>query len=145
MSAPTPRSHILIAEDNFGDVSLIQMALADQGISLDTVVHGDGEKTMRYFDDVDAGQHPCPSLAIVDLHLPKIGGGEILDRIRRSELCGKIPVVIFSSSESKRDRKMAGDLGASVYLTKPGNLDDFLEVGKLFRKLLHPSTSASVS
>ncbi len=112
------------------------MALADQGVTLRIVVQSDGEKAMGFMDDVDAGRRICPALAILDLNLPRIGGCEILERIRRSQGCGKVPVVVFSSSDSGRDKQMAESLGASRYIKKPSNLEDFLEVGKMLRELL---------
>ena len=60
-----------------------------------------------------------PDLILLDLHLPKVGGFDVLREIRRIETLLRIPVVVLTTSESPIDRKTAGDLGASRYVVKP--------------------------
>lgn len=137
--------YILVAEDNSGDVSLIRLALAERGVALEVVVQADGEKAMEFLGEVDAGRRECPALVVLDLNLPRIGGREVLERIRCSPACGRIPVVVFSSSDSARDRHEAEGLGASLYLKKPSNLDDFLAVGTLLKGLIEKPLCADSS
>ena len=137
--------YILVAEDNSGDVALIRMALTEQGVRLRMVVQPDGESAMRFLDDLDSGHLVCPALVVLDLNLPRISGREVLERLRLRDDCRHIPIVVFSSSDSARDRQSAVGLGASVYLRKPTNLEDFLEVGKLFRELLDPASGPGQS
>ena len=130
------KPYILVAEDNSGDVSLILLALQERGVALEVVVQSDGEKAMEFLGEVDARKRNCPALVVLDLNLPRISGREVLERIRRSPACGKIPVVVFSSSDSARDRQEVESLGATLYLKKPSNLEDFLEVGTLLKGLI---------
>jgi CheY-like chemotaxis protein len=152
MSDPTPserpdpsKPYILVAEDNSGDVSLIRLALAERGVALEVVVHTDGEKAMEFLGEVDGGTCGGPALVVLDLNLPRVNGREVLARIRNSPVCGKIPVVVFSSSDSARDRDEAEGLGATLYLKKPSNLEDFLEVGTLLKGLLETPLHADSS
>jgi CheY-like chemotaxis protein len=71
------------------------------------------------------------------LNLPKTPGLEVLERIRASPLCAEIPIAIFSSSDAPEDRRNAARLGASRYIKKPTNLDDFLKIGSVLREMLH--------
>ncbi len=130
------KPYILIAEDNSGDVSLLRMALAEEGVTHDIIVKTDGEYAMDFLTEVEEDGIGHPALAILDLNLPKVSGREVLERIRKAEGYGQIPVVMFSSSDSERDRKDAMDLGATHHVRKPSNLDDFLQVGKLLKSLL---------
>lgn len=139
------KDYILVAEDNSGDVSLIRLALAERGVAHEVVVHADGEKAMEFLAEVDGGKCGCPSLVVLDLNLPRINGREVLGRIRRSPACAKIPVVVFSSSDSARDRLEVEGLGASLYLKKPSNLEDFLEVGSLLKRLIEKPLHADSS
>lgn len=143
--ADLSQPYILVAEDNSGDVSLIRLALAERGVALEVVVQADGEKAMEFLGEVDAGRRECPALVVLDLNLPRINGREVLGRIRNSSVCGKIPVVVFSSSDSARDREEAVSLGATLYLKKPSNLEDFLEVGTLLKGLIETPLHADSS
>jgi CheY-like chemotaxis protein len=87
-------------------------------------------------DQVDAGSAPCPVLVVLDLNLPKRNGREVLERIRQSPCCGKVPVAVFSSSDAATDRQEAARLGANRYIQKPSNLDEFLKIGGILRTLL---------
>ncbi len=143
--ADVSQPYILVAEDNSGDISLIRLALAERGVALGVVVHADGEKAMEFLGQVDVGMCAGPALVVLDLNLPRINGREVLARIRNSPACGKIPVVVFSSSDSARDRDEAVSLGATLYLKKPSNLEDFLEVGTLLKELIERPLSADSS
>ena len=127
---------ILIVEDNSGDVALLRESLNEHGVRLEVVVVTDGEKALQFFDDVDTGSAPCPALVVLDLNLPKVSGGEVLQSIRESRLCSDVPVAVFSSSDAAADRQRAATLGANQYIKKPSNLEDFLKVGSALKKLL---------
>lgn len=130
----TAKAHkcILIAEDNPADVYLIRESLSEQ-TALDgfqVTVASDGEEALDYLlqrgDFADARR---PDLIVLDLNLPKVDGIEILQTMReRPELAG-IPVVVFTSSDSPVDRKATEQLGADQYITKPTDLDAFMQVG----------------
>ena len=96
----------------------------------------DGERAIEFINQIDAGAEACPALVILDLNMPKIDGREVLQRIRRSSTCGSIPVIVFSSSDSDRDRQVSVSLGATMYLKKPSNLEDFLQIGKTLKGML---------
>ena len=125
-----------MVEDNSGDVALIRQSLQEHGVGLDVLVMTDGEKAVRFMDDVDAGIAPCPALVILDLNLPKRSGLEVLQRIRESRPCGNVPVAVFSSSDAAKDKEEAASLGANLYIRKPSNLDDFLRIGSVLKALL---------
>lgn len=59
----------------------------------------------------------------------------MLERIRSSPRCGRIPVVMISSSDSQAERNRAFQKGADAYFRKPSNLAEFMELGKLVREL----------
>ena len=96
----------------------------------------DGESAIAFIQAIDAEADPCPDLAIIDLNLPKKPGREVLARMRQSERCRHIPVVILSSSDAERDKADAVRFGASRYVRKPSKLDDFLSLGAVFKAAL---------
>ena len=134
---PIEADFLLIAEDNPADVGLIQLALRTHGISAPKLhIVQDGEAAIRFIEQLEADSTPCPSLAIFDLNLPRIGGDQVLRRLRASEKWRSVPVIIVSSSLSPRDREDAIGLGASAYFSKPSDLEQFLELGSLIKIVL---------
>src|SRR4051812_40269566 len=125
--------YILIAEDNSGDISLLRLGLTEHGVDLPVMVQTDGERAMNFLESIDGNGPGYPALMVLDLNLPKINGRELLERMRQLTDRVSFPVVVFSSSDSERDKQDALGLGATKYLRKPSNLDDFLEVGKLLK------------
>ena len=119
---------ILVAEDNPADVYLLREALlrGRPSGSIDLTIARDGEEAITRLETWMAGKL---DLIVLDLNLPMSDGLEVLRYIRgRPDLSG-IPVVIFTSSDSPRDRSQIEDLGANSFLTKPSDLDSFLAVG----------------
>ena len=132
--ADTNCHFLLIAEDNPADVGLIRMALAQHGVKSELHVIQDGETAVRFIERVESdGSANCPALAIVDLNLPRLGGDEILRRVRASKKWHAVPVIVMSSSLSPRDRAEALNYGASAYFSKPSDLEQFLTLGALVK------------
>ena len=95
----------------------------------EVVVAGDGAEALDYL----FGQGPhagrdtttMPEFVLLDVHLPKVDGLQVLERLRDDERTELLPVILFSSS---RDEVALGyKLGANSYVTKPVNFDRFSE------------------
>lgn len=130
------RFHILLAEDNGGDVLLVQHALEYAGLVVHLEVRSDGEEMLKTVESMDAGDFPCPDLVLLDLNLPRMNGFVILARIREGAVCGQVPVVIVTSSDAPTDRKAAERLGASEYFRKPSDYDEFMRLGAVVERFL---------
>jgi CheY-like chemotaxis protein len=126
----------LLVEDNPADVRLVRTALEHHEVECEITVFVDGEKAILFIQAVDAEAIACPDLIIIDLNLPKRPGREVLECIRRSEKCREVPVVVLSSSDAVQDRDEASRLGASLYLKKPSRLEEFLNLGAIFKETL---------
>ena len=130
-----PNLLLLLVEDNPADVFLVQEALREEGLDCDLQIVDDGEQAFQFFDRVDAGSQAPPDILLLDLNVPRIGGEQVLERLRRVPQCAGSMVVVITSSDSPRDRQKATDLGADEYFRKPTNLEDFMALGKLVRRL----------
>jgi len=126
---------LLLVEDNPADVFLVREALREESLDCDLQVVDDGEQAMRFFERVDAGSQAPPDLLLLDLNVPRVGGEQVLERLRKIRQCAGVGVVVITSSDSPHDRQKASDLGADEYFRKPTNLDDFMALGKLVRRL----------
>jgi CheY-like chemotaxis protein len=129
-------SWIVLVEDNPGDVALVREALYEYGIRSELTVLFDGERAVELFDRLDRDRMRCPDLVLLDLKLPKRDGHEILERMRASAQCAHVPVVIVTSSNAGEDRDKAAKLGATRYIRKPHRLDEFIQLGAVFKELL---------
>lgn len=125
---------ILLVEDNPGDVELIQTALRmypelkQNDIKVNISVVQDGALAMDLLlRKIPYEQSKRPDLIILDYNLPKLNGQEVLDRIKTSDNLKTIPVVILTTSSREDDIKMAYASNANSFVTKPIELDAFLE------------------
>lgn len=118
---------ILLVEDNPGDVLLFREALKTCCSPCELLVATDGLKALRMLKD--AGDHPIADLIVLDVNLPKHGGDEVLERIRKEPSMAETPVIMLTSSASPLDKERASRLGASLYLEKSSNLDQLFEIG----------------
>jgi CheY-like chemotaxis protein len=132
---------IVLVEDAEPDIFLVREALERGGLNFDLDVLEDGEKAMDYIDKVDRGETGCcPHLFLLDLNLPKKSGAQVLERMRRSQRCGQIPVLVLTSSDSPKDKEQTAQLGATQYFRKPSRLAEFMRLGEIVRGLLGTET-----
>src|SRR5579872_5295261 len=111
---------ILIAEDNPADVALVREALKMYGI--DSVLHvlRDGEQALALLDSLDKDPKvPRVDLLILDMHLPKHDGEDILKRLRSTEHYAQTPVIVMTSHSSTRIEETAAKHAALFYFRKP--------------------------
>jgi CheY-like chemotaxis protein len=133
--------YILLAEDNPADVLLVREALEDRAVNCDLHVISDGDQVVKFFERIDSDRAlHCPHLVLLDLHLPKRDGGEILKSIRASERCGQTPVVILTASESPRDEANATRHAALHYFRKPASLEQFMQLGDVVNDIIEPAS-----
>jgi two-component system, response regulator len=122
---------VLLVEDNQDDVDLTLHCFKNNNISNKIVVVRDGAQALDYLFGKTAGTdretHDLPMLILLDLKLPKVGGLEVLQRIRSDPRTKRLPVVILTSSKEERDRANGYDWGANSYICKPVDLDQFNE------------------
>jgi two-component system, chemotaxis family, response regulator Rcp1 len=145
-AGPVPASRplrVLLAEDNPGDVLLIQEALSLRFTGVEVSVWEDGEQMMEIIELLENGGAASPDVVLLDLNLPRITGDEVLERLRRSPTCGKVPVIVITSSDSPRDRQSATRLGADRYFRKPTDYDEFMKLGELVEAVLASGAAAS--
>lgn len=116
---------IVLVEDNPDDEALTLRAFKKNNIRNEVVVMRDGAEALAYLLPGDG--RSCPALVLLDLNLPKIGGLEVLRRMRADERTRLIPVVVLTSSKLEEDILDSYRNGANAYVRKPVNFSDFAE------------------
>jgi chemotaxis family two-component system response regulator Rcp1 len=118
---------VLMVDDNPADVDLAREALRGNvhGIQVESV--GDGEEALSFLKrrGIHAAK-PRPDLVILDLNLPKKDGRAVLAEVKADTSLRTIPIVVLSTSRSTPDIGRSYELGANCYVSKPGNLKDYL-------------------
>ncbi|MDE2489655.1 MAG: response regulator [Elusimicrobia bacterium] len=122
MSAAQP-VEILLVEDSPDDAELTLRALRRR--LANGVVHvRDGEEALSF---LLAEGHAPPRLILLDLKMPKLGGLEVLARLRAEPRTRTVPVVVLTSSKEEPDVAAAYALGANSYIVKPVGFENFRE------------------
>jgi len=145
---------ILLVEDNPGDVRLTQEVLRDGKMNNNLYVAKDGVDAVTFLRregaytdapvpdmillDLNLPKNlrregaytdaPVPDMILLDLNLPKKDGREVLAEIKDDPFLKRIPVVVLTTSTAEQDIHKAYDLHANCYITKPVDLDQFIQV-----------------
>lgn len=120
---------ILLVEDSPGDARLMREAFKE--LSTPTRLHLalDGVEAMEFLTRTGRfGDAPSPDLMLLDLNLPRRDGREVLELVKGDPALRHIPVLVLSTSASEADVISSYRRHANCYLTKPADLDEFLEV-----------------
>jgi len=123
------RVEILLIEDNPGDVRLTKLALKGGKILNNISVVMDGAEAMDFL--LKKGKYSeavRPDLIILDLNLPKKDGRQVLKEIKDNESLRRIPIVVLTTSRDDQDVLKSYNLHANAYITKPLDLDQFIDV-----------------
>ncbi len=121
--------HILLVEDNEGDILLTKEAFEDAKLLTRLSVVRDGKEAVDFLNKHGAFKEvETPDLLLLDVNLPKKNGHEVLKFIKEDENLKHIPVIMFTTSSSEKDINLSYQNHANCYITKPVDVNDFLSV-----------------
>ena len=122
-------AEILLVEDNEADARLADEALKESAIPNRLHVVEDGVQAMEFLRR--EGTHrdaPRPDVILLDLNMPRMDGREVLQAVKSDRKLRSIPVVALTTSSAERDIEQSYDLHANCFITKPIELDRFIDV-----------------
>ena len=124
-------THVLLVEDNLGDVRLTQEAFREVNPSVQLHIANDGVEAMAFLrrQGVNADA-PRPDFILLDLNLPRMDGREVLSQIKADASLKMTPTFILSTSKEGRDIARSYELQANCSLCKPVQLDEFEKLVK---------------
>jgi len=117
----TGNIQILLVEDNPDDVELTLDAFRDNHLVNRIIVARDGEEALEVLEKEKV------DMILLDLKLPKIGGVEILRRVKSNSALKRIPVIVLTSSREEKDLVESYQLGVNSYILKPVDFEKFRE------------------
>ena len=125
---------ILLVEDSEDHVFLVRHAMKRAGITARLEVATSGEQAIEYLGGTnrysDWAQFPLPSIVLLDLKMPKMSGFDVLKWIRQQPGLKPLRVAMLTSSDLPSEVRMAHELGANIFLTKPVDLERLVEIMK---------------
>ncbi len=130
MSDPTRK--ILLVEDNPDDVALTLRAFKKNNIKNEVVIATDGQEAVDWLfgTGTHAGRDTTdlPAFILLDLKLPKLDGMEVLRAIRANPQTALLRVIMLTTSREEGDVVESYSLGATSYIRKPVDFDEFIRV-----------------
>lgn len=115
---------ILLVEDNADDEQLTLRAMRQSEVPNIIRVARDGAEALEL---LFGSNSRLPDLVLMDLKLPKVGGLEVLQRIRQEPSTANLPIVILTSSDEERDIAQSYKFGANSYIRKPVEFEEFMD------------------
>jgi|SRR5687767_5956830 len=108
--------HVLIVDDDEDDRDLFCDAISVIDPSIECFMARNGEEALTGLKN---NQFPSPNVIFLDLNMPRMNGIQCLAALKRDPSLKRIPVVIYTTSKLKEDRREANRLGAIDFITKP--------------------------
>ena len=124
MTGTAELMRVLLVEDSLADIELTLESLADAKVANEVTVVRDGASAMEYLMSTEQR----PDLIILDLNLPRMSGHEVLAALGEDDQLRRIPVAVLTTSSAEADVMRTYELGANCFLTKPVDVDQFIEV-----------------
>ncbi len=120
---------ILLIEDSPSDANLTIKGLKTAKVLNNLHWVEDGESAMEFLlREGEYASAPRPDLILLDLNLPGMDGREVLHEVKSDPDLKRIPIVILTTSADEQDILRAYNLNANCYITKPVNIQQFLDI-----------------
>ncbi|MDH3674546.1 MAG: response regulator [Anaerolineae bacterium] len=118
---------VLLVEDDRVDAMTVKRALKEIRVANPIVVVGNGEEALAYLRNPD---NETPSIILLDLNMPRMGGIEFLEVTKQDAQLRRIPVIVLTTSKEQQDKLGSFDLGVAGYMVKPVDYQQFVGVIK---------------
>ena len=120
-------AHVLLVEDNEGDIVLTLEAFEESKIKTELSVARNGQEALDFLHkDGEFKKAKRPDIILLDINIPKINGLEVLKQIKTDPALKKIPVIMLTTSSHQKDIDKAYENHANSYVTKPLEMTNFL-------------------
>lgn len=129
MTDPADEIHVLLVEDDPGDVLMTQEAFEHHKLRNQLHVVSDGVEALAFLRrEGEFADAPRPGLVLLDLNLPRKDGREVLEEVKNDPSLRSIPIVVLTTSQAEEDILRSYDLYANAYVAKPVDFERFIEV-----------------
>ena len=116
---------VLLIDDNEDDIILMKQALENSPPLKLTRYFMFGDEAIDYLVH-KAEPIDMPNLIFLDINMPRLNGFEVMQTLKSNQRTKKIPITVLTTSNREEDVERAYTMGASSFITKPFDFDDFL-------------------
>lgn len=121
-------AHILLVEDNEGDIALTLDAFEESKVKMDISIARNGQEALDFlFKKGNYKNSKKPDIILLDINIPIFNGHEVLRQIKEDPNLKKIPVIMLTTSSNPKDINLAYDLHSNSYVQKPLDMEEFLD------------------
>lgn len=117
---------ILLADDDFDDAEIFSEALHKVGSPTEFIHFETGQAALDYLKSAEV----LPDYIFLDINMPVLNGWQTLTEIKNDEGLKDIPVIMYTTSSTSSEKKIATDLGAQAFITKPTDISDLVHILK---------------
>jgi CheY-like chemotaxis protein len=114
---------VILVEDNLADVELVKISVGELTMPVELIHVGDGQELLRFLKTSTALNDI--GVILLDLNMPRVSGLDVLRYMHKDPVLNKIPVVMFTTSNSRADIMKCYELGAKAFVCKPLDINDF--------------------
>lgn len=119
------KSIILLADDDFDDAEIFEEALLRVKKETELIHCETGQAA---FDHLQSNKDRLPDFVFLDINMPVLNGWQTLSKIKNTAEFKNIPVLMYSTSSSSSEKKVAMDLGAQAFISKPTDIADIVRI-----------------
>lgn len=121
-------AHILLIEDNEGDILLTLEAFEETKLETRVSVVRNGQEALDFLRNQGAySDAQKPDLILLDINIPIFSGHEVLEEIKKDEILKKIPVIMLTTSSNQKDIEKAYSNYCNSYIQKPLEMEEFMK------------------
>lgn len=123
---------VAIVDDDADDRDTLRDAFLSANSNCNCLFFENGEILIRHITQM---RDQTPDLILLDLNMPGMDGREVLKLMKSSKEFSALPVIVFTTSSSPHDRRLAYDLGANCFVSKPDTYQKMTELASCITKL----------
>lgn len=124
--------HILLVEDNEGDIILTTEAFRNGNFNVRISIVRNGQEALDFIAQPnDHRKTHIPDIILLDINLPGKSGYEVIEELKSSDIYKHIPIIILTTSSAPEDVEKAYHMRVNSYITKPININDFIDTVRI--------------
>ena len=126
-------NYIIIVDDDIDDREILKDAFLMSKKETEFLMFENGDQLLDYLKSLPVSS--APSLIMLDLNMPGIDGRDTLKEIKSNKKFQSLPVVVFTTSSSPKDKQMVYEAGANCYVIKPDTFNRLVDLTNSITRL----------
>ena len=126
---------IAVIDDDMDDILLMNEIFSISEYTKSISFFQNPEGVIPFLDSLSDAE--LPTVILSDLNMPKLTGFELLKALKTAQRYKHIPVIIYTTSNSEKEKQKALSLGATDFITKPVGVKDYYKVIEKIKEIVN--------